>query len=151
MSVRGARPRVASVCVMAVLTLTAGAPRLPCRCPDGHLRLFCFGVCPHTPTGRTCGARTPAAPANACCCHPERAPAAGCHLNGTGCTRLLAGPDDRAVPPERTAPAEAPAAVALLPAAADLAPAAGWAHTSRQAHLRSPPDDLLTTLCRLLI
>ena len=159
MSFSGTKARVASACLMAVVTLTAGVPRLLCRCPDGHLRLYCSGVCPRSAARGTCWARPPATPAPAttsCCCHAARvtteAPA-GCRVDGTGCTRLLPGPDDGAVAPERSdAPVDAPAAGVFARAEPpDLLLTAGRDGIARHAHLRSPPTDLLTTLCRLLI
>ncbi len=73
----------------AVMTMTAGMPRVQCRCPDGRIKLFCQG---NTSSGCCCAADRSSSPeAKSCCCaakkhscctYPEGAPQQGTGRNG---------------------------------------------------------------------
>jgi hypothetical protein len=56
----------------AVMTMTAGMPRVQCRCPDGQIKFFCQGN-PSSPSGCCCAADDASSPdVKTCCCAAKK-------------------------------------------------------------------------------
>src|SRR5947209_13056716 len=153
---------VGQVWLTAAMTLVAGLPHFPCRCPDGHVKLFCMGLAlgGRTCCDRNCCSPVPEPARKACCCcghgearHTSRSSMPECQAQPAGCVRSQAPTADAT--PAQTKSVEGSAAnlLAPLPSAKPLAPApllsareAAW-----QLQTLPPPTDLITLLHHLLI
>src|SRR5262249_55000414 len=82
----------------AIMTLFAGLPRFECRCPDGHIKLFCLGSA-LPDTGKSCCRGHDAVGSGrvkqrSCCGHGIRGPRPEVppgrhHLQAAGCRKVL--------------------------------------------------------------
>jgi hypothetical protein len=87
----GATLTKALATLAAIMTVTAGLPRVQCRCPDGRIKLFCQGN-PSSPAGCCCAAGDSSSPEvktcccaakkHACCTYPDGVPQQGTGRNG---------------------------------------------------------------------
>jgi hypothetical protein len=169
---------VALVWLTAVGVLAAGLPRYQCRCPDGRLKLFCFGASSQA-TGCCCnggccsasqespGCRAPdRAPASrvgkagCCCCetHPERAGATApspYHVESLGCQKTLTPSDLVAVAPAQSPVHDGLDVEAFVPPADSPPPPwlpdATQPLLSWQSYSIPPPTDLVIVHLHLVI
>jgi hypothetical protein len=169
--------RGALVWMTAVAVLFAGFPHYHCRCPDGRLKLLCFGWAVGT-TGCCCGgACSPSAregccgrtagpatgkPAKkaACCCHAR--PRQDGHggdaptlVGSSGCQKTLTQAAFVAVTAAPKATHDSLAAGPFLLPPSDLLPlpatASGDSRFTWHSYRAPPPTDLVITLLHLVI
>lgn len=79
------------VWLTAVMTLVAGAPRLVCRCPDGHTKPFCFGFTSEK-SSCCCGGSCCSKEGGSCCCHNSETVSVG--EDRPGCRQPSESPHD---------------------------------------------------------
>lgn len=167
--------RAAVICATAVMTLIVGMPHFVCRCPNGSVKPFCFGVSTDG-TGCCCGSSCCSAQAGGrcCCCEngcasePGQAQAsAGCHgknqgnssqptfhSSGNCCTKTLAQPEDSTNPPVRTEVAQDSTPLPFHHAtgsSAHLLLPEVHCQIAWELHFTGPPTDLVITLQHFLI
>jgi hypothetical protein len=150
--------RVGSLGLAALMTVLAGAPHFDCVCPDGSLKVFCFGSSSDA-SGCCCGACSPAAPCGphhgdrpACCRHGGTPTHKGAAVEAPGCMKTLAPAQDLGRAPHKaTAPQEAPAVGLLAHPACPAASAPALARRRGPLPSPAPPADLLTLLQRYLL
>ncbi len=149
--------RVGAVWLTAVAILSAGLPYGLCRCPNGNVKLFCFGLTPH---GGCCdGGCCPGAPAQsapkACCCHGRRESNQRAHVGSQGCQKtLMPAVLVPGVPPQsdvQKASAAGPFLTAFIPALAMSPTDAARPDLSWHCHQLPPPTDLVVAHQRLVI
>jgi hypothetical protein len=164
------------VWLTAAMTLVAGTPHFNCRCPNGQVKLFCFGLTSKTTAcccnggccakeeedGKTCcSSQTDVAP-SCCCCSNRHARRATAELESKGistgaartgcCTKTLAAQEPRSVTSPEKKPAKA--AVFGLHVASVVTPARGLFGTFQlppHEHQRPPPTNLVISLQHFLI
>jgi hypothetical protein len=158
MRVFGKAAAIGLTYLTAILLLFAGLPRFECRCPNGYIKLFCFGsVSPVS--GNSCcrdhGARnTGPAKQISCCGHCHGGSQSGpspCNsqLQAPGCQKMLVQAEVFASASGKTL---APADYLSVPHALLLAlPTATQHPIFGPFHLLTPPTDLTVFLQRLLI
>jgi hypothetical protein len=162
MSVFGKAAGVGLTYLTAILTLFAGLPRFECRCPDGHIKLFCLGsALPNT--GKSCCRDHDAMSGGcvkqrSCCAHGNgvpraEAPPGRSHLQAAGCQKVLVPAEDLAFSSGKIVPREITVVPGDLAFASPLLTLSVRApcQISRPFHLLSPPIDLAIRLQRLLI
>jgi hypothetical protein len=148
----------------AIVTLFAGFPHVECRCPNGQIKLFCFGEA-SAASGTGC-CRDPGSVAagpvkhGSCCghCHggpPGDAPFHHSHVQAAGCTKVLAQAEVFALSSGKIVVRDVAVVsahfVSASPALLLALPAAGQRQISYSFHLLAPPTDLVVRLQRLLI
>jgi hypothetical protein len=162
MGVFGKAAGVGLTYLTAIMTLFVGLPHFECRCPDGHIKLFCLGAALPDKGSSCCReqAALNAGRANqrSCCGHGHggrraEAPAGRDHLQAAGCQKVLVQAEDIALSSGKTVPREiivVPCDLAFAPPLLAL-PGGAPCQISRPFHLLSPPIDLAVRLQRLLI
>jgi hypothetical protein len=171
MATIGTIARAVLVGLSTLMTTVAGIPHFDCRCPNGDVKPFCFGLSSGR-SGCCCAVR-----GGTCCCHVRRSPSAArakkapCCARGpgqsksepaphgqsvvdaNGCAKRLADPVTLAFTAKPTpsvyllADVGLPLQAVLVSSATSGAPGQPFG----QAHLSAPPPDLLTLLQRLLL
>jgi len=148
--------RVGAIWLTAVAVLTAGLPYGLCRCPNGNVKLFSFGLTSH---GGCCdGGCRSAAPARsapkACCCQGRHETDRHAQVGSQSCQKtLMPAVLVPGVPPQ-VAVQDASVAGPFLPlvsASPFSAMDAAHALPSRQCHQLPPPTDLVLAHLHLVI
>jgi hypothetical protein len=148
----------------AIVTLFAGFSQVECRCPNGQIKLFCFGN-PSAAAGNCCcrdqgGMAAEPVKHGSCCghCHGgprSAAPANGSHLQAAGCTKVLTQAEVFALSSGKTTLRDVPVVSAPFVSAQQVLllalPAAAQRQISCQFSLLAAPTDLAVRLQRLLI
>jgi hypothetical protein len=158
------------VWLTAAMTLVASTPHFSCRCPDGRVKPFCFGLpskkamcccngsccAPDVECGKTCCSNQNA-PARSCCCqhtgqgHAKSANT-GTFARAACCTKTLVPQESRSLSRPESKVAKDLSFGALLTAEAKPRQSFVTAiHRLRQDHERPPPTDLVVTLQHFLI
>ena len=156
------------VWLTAGMTPLAGMSHLTCRCPNGRVKPFCFGLATNESGcccgGECCTTAKPACPSarkaqvlTRCCCQQQRAARAalandcGC-FTATCCTKTRVGPKASVVSYGEKPVPEGPTVQAVLasqPMVSSAVPSAPCRF--RREHQRPPPTDLVITLQHFLI
>lgn len=160
------------VWLTAAMTLVACAPRFPCQCPNGRVKLFCIGMmakksgcccdgecCTKTDSVSPIEKKSTSEPeaSTSCCCQHQGAARAvlasdpGC-FTGPCCTKSFHRPEVSVIPYSEKPVLEDVALQALLasrPVVTPTVPSEPWAF--RREHQRPPPTDLVITLQHFLI
>jgi hypothetical protein len=147
------------------MLLVAGIPHALCRCPDGNIKLFCFGsgasdsgcCCEgkHGQAGKSSSPPVESEPSCCCCPHavkkqtPAGAPRE--QVQACGCSRFVAQTPVFTSTTDSTVAGKALLSVALPPATFTLPVTPGSSRECWTDHERGPPPDLITLLRRLLI